>query len=102
MRFDTFPFSPRLTQARWTLGKLASEDMPWLAQEALSLGYDGRATRRLAGMMNPVKADIEPFLKDFFAELGLPENLSQTGGTDTGVLCRGSDNWWPRRGLRGS
>jgi len=77
MRFDTFPFSPRLTQARWTLGKLASEDMPWLAQDALALGYDGRETRRLAGMMNPVKADIDPLLRAFFTELGLPENLSQ-------------------------
>lgn len=77
MRFDTFPFSPRLIQARWTLGKLASEDVPWLAQDALSTGYDGPSIRRLAGMLNPVKADVEPLLSSFFGELGQPESLSQ-------------------------
>lgn len=77
MRFDVFPFSPRLTQARWTLGKLASEDLPWLAQDALGMGYDGKSTRRLAGLINPVNADVEPLLRGFFAELGLAENLSQ-------------------------
>jgi hypothetical protein len=77
MRFDTFSFSPRLIQARWTLGKLASEDMPGLAQDALTSGYDGPAIRRLAGLLNPVKTDVEPQLSGFFGELGQPENLSQ-------------------------
>lgn len=77
MRFDTFSFSPRLTQARWTLGKLASEDVPWIAQDALASGYDGESTRRLAGLMGPVKADIEPLMDGFFIELGLSDDLSR-------------------------
>lgn len=41
------------------------------------LGYDGKSTRRPAGLVNPVKADVGPLLSGFFAELGLAENLSQ-------------------------
>jgi hypothetical protein len=77
MRFDIFPFSPRLIQARWTIGKLPSEDIPWLAQDALCLGYDGSATRRLAGLISPTKADVERLMSGFFADMGLTSSPSR-------------------------
>jgi hypothetical protein len=58
-------------------GQTGERGCPWLAQDALELGYDGKSTRRLAGLVNQVQADVEPLLNGFFAELGLAENLSQ-------------------------
>jgi len=71
MRFDRLPFSPRLIQARWTLGKLPSEEAPKLAQVALELGFDGNNIRRLAGFINPIHADLLPLMPRFFGEMGI-------------------------------
>ncbi len=76
MRFDQFAFSPQLIQARWVLGKVPSEDMPQLAQAALASGFDGKCTRRIAGLVRPNKADLEPLMDGFLTELGLEKKLS--------------------------
>ena len=76
MRFDRFPFSPQLIQARWILGKLPSEDVPQLAQTALANGYDGKYTRRIAGSINPNRVDLQPLMNGFLSELGIERNLS--------------------------
>jgi len=71
MRFDALPFSPQLIQARWELGKLPSEEMPRVAQDALEHGYDGANTRRIAGLIDPDQFDLQPLMRGFLEELGL-------------------------------
>jgi len=39
MRLGQLPFSPRLIQARWVLGKLPSEEVSQPAQDALEIGH---------------------------------------------------------------
>jgi hypothetical protein len=76
MRFDRFPFSPQLVHARWVLGQLPSEEVPQLAQTALANGYDGKYTRRIAGLINPNSGDLQPLMKGFLSELGIERTLS--------------------------
>ena len=77
MRFDVLPFSPQLIQARWEFGKLPSEEVPRLAQDALELGYDGKYIRRIAGLESPDSFDLHPLMPGFLAELGVTTKLSQ-------------------------
>lgn len=77
MRFDVLPFSPQLIQARWEFGKLPSEGLPRLAQDALELGYDGKCIRRIAGLVSPDSFDLQPLMPGFLAELGVTTTLSQ-------------------------
>ncbi len=76
MRFERLPFSPRLIQARWVLYELPSEDLPRLAQDALESGYDGKNIRRMAGLMQPNRADLLPLMPGFLAEMGVAATLS--------------------------
>jgi hypothetical protein len=76
MRFEHFPFSPQLIQARWVLGKLPSEEVPRLAQSALGLAYDGKNIRRIAGLTEPNSGDLQPLMNGFFTELGIHTELS--------------------------
>jgi hypothetical protein len=82
MRFEQLGFSPELVQARWQLGKLPSEDVPRLAQDALELGFDGSYTRRIAGLIHPNYFDLEPLMSKFLLELGIQNAIShqQAGG----------------------
>lgn len=77
MRFDVLPFSPQLIQARWEFGKLPSEEVPRLAQDALEFGYDGKYIRRIAGLESPDSFDLQPLMPGFLAELGVTSKLSQ-------------------------
>jgi hypothetical protein len=77
MRFDRLPFSPELIQARWVLGKLPSEDVPKLAQDALEFGHDGKNVRRIAGLIRPNQADLLPLMPGFLAEMGLSASLAR-------------------------
>lgn len=77
MRFERLPFSPHLIQARWVLGKLPSEQVPRLLQDALEIGYDGKNVRRIAGLMQPNKAELEPLMPGFLAEMGAATTLSR-------------------------
>jgi hypothetical protein len=76
MRFDRLNFSPQLIQARWTLGKLPSEEAPSLAQDALEFGYDGKNVRRIAGLIRPVGADLLPLMPGFLTEMGISKPLT--------------------------
>jgi hypothetical protein len=76
MRFDRLPFSPQLINARWSLGKLPSEEAPSLAQDALEFGYDGKNVRRIAGLMRPNHADLLPLMPGFLAEMGISKPLT--------------------------
>jgi hypothetical protein len=75
MNFDRLVFSPELIHARWTLGKLPSEEVPVLAQDALEFGYDGKNIRRIAGLSRPNQADLLPLMRGFLAEMGVSAPL---------------------------
>jgi hypothetical protein len=77
MRFDRLQFSPQLIHARWTLGKLPSEEAPSLAQDALEFGHDGKNVRRIAGLMRPNQADLLPLMPSFLAEMGVSAPLAR-------------------------
>jgi hypothetical protein len=77
MRFDLLPFSAELIQARWEFDELPSEDLPVLAQDALELGFDGKITRRIAGLIRPRKSDLQPFVSGFLAEMGIKKTLTR-------------------------
>jgi len=77
MHFDRLPFSPQLIHARWTLGKLPSEDAPSLAQDALQFGHDGKNVRRIAGLVRPSQADLLPLMPGFLAEIGVSAPLAR-------------------------
>jgi hypothetical protein len=77
MRFDLLPFSAQLIQARWEFDQLPSEELPRLAQDALELGFDGKCTRRIAGLIQPNRADLQPLMAGFLAELGIMTKLSR-------------------------
>jgi hypothetical protein len=87
MRFERLPFSPQLIQARWVLGKLPSEDVPRLAQDALEIGFDGKNIRRIAGLLQPSEADLHPLMTGFFTELGV--GTAPSGEEAGWMLARG-------------
>jgi hypothetical protein len=74
--FERLPFSPKVVQARWVLGTLPSEDSPAAAQAALENGYDGRNTRRIAGLIHPHRGDLLPLMPGFLLEIGAATELS--------------------------
>lgn len=59
-------------------GELGYWKMPQIAQDALEQGYDGPALRYLAGLINPVEADVD--LKEIdsaFHEMGVDAPLTK-------------------------
>jgi hypothetical protein len=83
MRFDSLPFSPQLIHARWEFGKMATEDIPKLAQDALEHGYDGDNIRKIAGLVAPTYFDLQPLKSGFLMELGIRQQLNKR---DAGLL----------------
>ena len=81
MRFDKIAFSPGLIRARWDFGKLPSEELPTLAQDALEHGYDGKFTRQIAGLLKPHWSELRLLVPRFLAELGssTPLNKAEAG-----------------------
>ena len=77
MNFRLLPFSPKLAQAGWEFGNLPGEEFPRIAQEALEAGFDGRCTRRIAGLIMPTRGDLQPLMQGFLRELGVEPNLSR-------------------------
>lgn len=59
-----------LLLARWVLGRLAPEDVPRLAVEALERGCGSPAVAVLAGAHDPTRADIEDELPAVLRDLG--------------------------------
>jgi len=47
--------------ARWVLGLLSGEELPWVACAALEAGLDSQALRRLAGELRPTMGEAERF-----------------------------------------
>ena len=83
MLLNRLQFSPELIHARWEFGKLLTEDMPKLAQDALEHGYDGENIRKVAGLVAPTYFDLQPLKNGFPKELGIMQQLSKR---DAGLL----------------
>ena len=56
---------------------MPSEDFPRIAQEAREAGFDGKCTRRIAGLIRPTESDLHPLIPGFLRELGLQTRLSR-------------------------
>jgi hypothetical protein len=71
----------KLAQLKWHFWLLFPESVPAFAADALEAGHDGRQLRRIAGMMRPTRADLEPIIDAMFGELGqLPIADTQAAG----------------------
>jgi hypothetical protein len=57
-------------RALWTLGKLSAKDLPPFAWQALELGYDGPALRRLAAFESPTFFEIGDLFEKVNREMG--------------------------------
>lgn len=65
----TGDFNPSFLKAKFDLGLLPPEKLPTLAIQALELDFDGKATRIIAGLVNPTFRDLESYLTQFWLEL---------------------------------
>lgn len=72
-RFDANAFA-----VQYYFGDLQYWKLPQICVEALEHGFDGRALRRLAGMMNPVASDIrQEEINAAFREMGVTAPISK-------------------------
>lgn len=67
---DDRPFLRHVAD-RWSLGTLATDDLPGLAVEALERGFDSPKLRMLAGWMSGWLLERETLFLDALAELGV-------------------------------
>jgi hypothetical protein len=65
------PFDPKLIEARLALDLIASADMPSIAIDALEVGLDGPAIRRLAALEKPSYFEVRDLLTPALAEMRL-------------------------------
>jgi hypothetical protein len=63
-------FNPDLFVAKWYTRRVGPEDMPAFAADALEAGFDGRALRRLAGLMKPTARDVGDLFERALREIG--------------------------------
>jgi hypothetical protein len=59
--------------AQHVLGRLSYADLPEVAVNALGLGYDGRAIRRLASLNKPSYFDVGDLFEKALVEMGIGE-----------------------------
>jgi hypothetical protein len=71
------PFNPDLFVAKWYCSQINPESMPEFAADALEAGHDGRALRRLAGLINPTSWDVGDLFKKALLEIGSVKVLSK-------------------------
>src|SRR5262249_4336336 len=64
------PFNPDLFVAKWYCSSVGPEDMPQFAADALEAGYDGRALRRVAGLMKPTMREVGNLFQEAVVEIG--------------------------------
>jgi hypothetical protein len=69
-------FDPKLTEAKIALNLISSIDMPKVAWDALEVGLDGPAIRRLASLEFPTAFQTKNVLPVAMKEMGL-SNLGQ-------------------------
>jgi hypothetical protein len=59
-------------QALWTLGRLSSQELPSVGWEALELGFDGPALRRLSALDRPSNFEVRDLFHQALVEMGKP------------------------------
>jgi hypothetical protein len=67
------PFDPELVEAQLALNRIGTTDMPKLAWEALEVGLDGPATRRLAALHFPTFFQVREILPKVLEEWHLKQ-----------------------------
>ncbi len=73
---DKVNFDPNTLAVRYYFGDLQYWKIPAICIEALERGFDGRALRRLSGLVNPVERDIRPEeIDSAFREMGVDAPL---------------------------
>jgi hypothetical protein len=73
-------FDPVFLAILYYFGDLGYENLPRIAADALEQGFDGKSLRRLAGLQNPVLADIpRQEIDDAFGELGVAAPIPKSG-----------------------
>ena len=65
------PFDREMIEARLALNLIASTDMPRIAWDALEVGLDGPAIRRLAALEKPTWFETDKVLPIAMREMGL-------------------------------
>lgn len=73
--------SPEIVAVLWVLWDIPAEAMPDIAAKLLENGCDGKWLRRCAGLIRPVRADVEEFADAMFSELGI-SMLDETEARD--------------------
>lgn len=69
---DKINFDPNTLAVQYYFGDLQYWKMPAICIEALEHGFDGRALRRLSGLVNPVERDIrQEEIDSAFREMGV-------------------------------
>lgn len=65
-------FDPKALAVQYYFGDLQYWKLPGICIEALEHGFDGRALRRLSGLVNPVQRDIrQEEIDSAFREMGV-------------------------------
>jgi hypothetical protein len=65
-------FDPKTLAVQYYFGDLQYWKLPGICIEALEHGFDGRALRRLSGLVNPVQRDIrQEEIDSAFREMGV-------------------------------
>src|SRR5215813_633299 len=65
------PFNPQITAARLALDFILTDEMPWMACDALEYGLDGPAIRRLASYESPTFFEVQEILPAALKEMNL-------------------------------
>jgi len=69
---EQIKFDPDKLAVLYYFGDLSYWQLPAISADALEHGFDGRALRRLAGLVNPVASDIRPEeIDSAFREMGV-------------------------------
>jgi hypothetical protein len=71
-------FDANALAVRYYFGDLDYYELPKICVQALENGFDGRALRRLAGLINPVARDMRPEeIEAAFREMGVNAPISK-------------------------
>ena len=84
-------FDPASLAIHYYFGDLGYESWPKIAADALERGFDGKSLRNLAGLQNPVQADIAaPEIDAAFRELGVAAPIPRSEAQLLAIECNGS------------
>ena len=75
---DKLKFEPNTLAVQYYFGDPEYWKLPGICIDALEHGFDGRALRRLSGLVNPVQSDIrQEEIDSAFPEMGVNAPISK-------------------------